>query len=89
MNDSQHIHDCKRTEELVWELRDERDRLTARVADFESGRVYEELQEKINKLRAFKKAVLRAFEAEYGPPGPYGIGPPWTDEIAALEREEV
>lgn len=65
------------------------EQLRARVADFESGRVYEELQARINKLRMFKETVLRAFEAEYGPPGPYGIGPPWTDEIAALVREEV
>jgi archaellum component FlaC len=70
-------------------LAQEVERLRARVADFESGRVYEELQARINKLRMFKETVLRALESEYGPPGPEGIGPPWTDEIAALVREEV
>lgn len=38
--------------ELYADAKDKVERLQARVADFESGRVYEELQDKINKRRA-------------------------------------
>ena len=75
--------DIETVDETINRLQAEVERLRAQMEhEVEIRTAIEvELREEVERLREFKAAVLSALESEYGPPGPNGMGPPWTDAI--------